>query len=145
MKDAKEISANAEISERYRGLPEDELSRHIINAAIETHRTLGGPGLLESIYEEALVWELGERSLEVERQKLMPITYKGTILAEPLRLDVVVNNLVIVECKATANYHPIFEAQALTYLRITGLRLALVINFGEKFVKNGIHRVVNGL
>ena len=145
MKDAKEISANAEISERYRGLPEDELSRHVINAAIETHRTLGGPGLLESIYEEALVWELGERGLEVERQKLMPITYKGTILAEPLRLDVVVNNLVIVECKATANYHPIFEAQALTYLRITGLRLALVINFGEKFVKNGIHRVVNGL
>lgn len=145
MKDAKEISANAEISERSGNSPEDDLSRLIINAAIETHRTLGGPGLLESIYEEALVWELSERGLKVERQKQMPIVYKGTVLAEPLRLDVVVNNLVIVECKATANYHPIFEAQALTYLRITGLHLALVINFGEKFVKNGIHRVVNGL
>lgn len=145
MKDAKEISANAEIPERDQGLSEDGLSRHIINAAIEAHRTLGGPGLLESIYEEALLWELRGRGLEVERQKLMPITYKGTVLAEPLRLDVVVNNLVIVECKATTSYHPIFEAQALTYLRITGLRLVLVINFGERFVKNGIHRVVNGL
>ncbi len=126
-------------------MTEDELSRQIIAAAIEVHRTLGGPGLLESVYEEALVWELSERQLSVERQKALPITYKGITLAEPLRLDVVVNNLVIVECKATANYHPIFEAQALTYLRITGLKLALVINFGEKYVKQGIRRVVNNL
>ena len=124
---------------------EDALSNEIIRAAIEVHRTLGGPGLLESVYEEALVWELKDSGLEVERQKQLPITYKGTVLAEPLRLDVVVNNLVIVECKAVVNYHPIFEAQALTYLRITGLKLALVINFGEKMLKNGIHRVVNNL
>jgi GxxExxY protein len=75
----------------------------------------------------------------------MPIIYKGVILANPLRLDVVVNNLVIVECKAVPTYNTIFEAQALTYLRITGLKLALVINFGERIVKNGIHRVVNNL
>lgn len=124
---------------------EDALSNEIIKAAIEVHRTLGGPGLLESVYEEALVWELKDSGLEVERQKQLPITYKGIVLTEPLRLDVVVNNLVIVECKATVNYHPIFEAQALTYLRITGLKLALVINFGEKMLKNGIHRVVNNL
>jgi len=126
-------------------LNEDELSRQIIKAAIEVHRTLGGPGLLESVYEEGLVWELRESGLIVERQKPLPITYKGVMLAEPLRIDVVVNDLVIVECKATLNYVPIFEAQALTYLRITGLKLALVINFGEKYVRNGIRRVVNQL
>ncbi|MCC6805356.1 MAG: GxxExxY protein [Anaerolineae bacterium] len=126
-------------------MSEDALSNEIIKAAIEVHRTLGGPGLLESVYEEALVWELKDSRLEVERQKQLPIVYKGIVLAEPLRLDIVVNNLVIVECKAVVNYHPIFEAQALTYLRITGLRLALVINFGEKMLKNGIHRVVNKL
>ena len=98
-------------------MTEDELSHHIVTAAIEVHRTLGGPGLLESVYEEALVWELKESGLIVERQKQLPITYKGVVLADPLRLDVVVNYLVIVECKAVVTYHPIFEAQALTYLR----------------------------
>jgi GxxExxY protein len=126
-------------------LNEDELSGHIITAAIEVHRTLGGPGLLESVYEEALIWELRQGWFAVERQKELPIAYKGIVLAQPLRLDVVVNNRVIVECKATSTYHPIFEAQALTYLKITDLRLALVINFGEKILKNGIHRVVNNL
>ena len=126
-------------------MTEDQLSSHIISAAIEVHRTLGGPGLLESVYEEALVWELRERGFEVERQKQLPIIYKETLLADPLRLDVVVENQVIVECKAVVTYHSIYEAQALTYLRITNLKLALVINFGEKLLKNGIHRVVNNL
>jgi GxxExxY protein len=126
-------------------LTEDQLSSHIISAAIEVHRTLGGPGLLESVYEEALVWELRERGFEVERQKQLPIIYKDTLLADPLRLDVVVENRVIVECKAVVTYHSIYEAQALTYLRLTNMKLALVINFGEKYVKNGIHRVVNSL
>lgn len=124
---------------------ENELSYHIISAAIEVHRELGGPGLLESVYEEALVWELQQRGFDVERQKTLPIRYKRIQLATPLRIDVVVNDLVIVECKAVADYNTIFEAQALTYLRLTGLKLALVINFGAKFVKNGVHRVVNGL
>jgi GxxExxY protein len=124
---------------------EDEISHEIIGAAIEVHRTLGGPGLLESVYEEALVWELQEEGLKVERQKRLPISYKGICLADPLCLDVLVEESVIIECKATIHYHSIFEAQALTYLRITGLKLALVINFGEKVVKNGIHRVVNNL
>jgi GxxExxY protein len=126
-------------------MTEDEISFHIVSAAIEVHRTLGGPGLLETVYEEALVWELSQRGLNVERQKTLPIDYKGIVLATPLKIDVLVNNLVIVECKATVEYNPIFEAQALTYLRLTGLKLALVINFGTKYVKNGIKRVVNGL
>ncbi len=124
---------------------ENEISRIVVQAAIEVHRTLGGPGLLESVYEEALAWELQARDLTIERQKAVPIQYKGQTLAMPLRLDLLVNNLVIVECKAMAEYNAICEVQALTYLRLTGLKLALVINFGERLVKNGIHRVVNGL
>ena len=90
-------------------MDENELSHQIIKAAIEVHRTLGGPGLLESVYEEALVWELKDSGLEVERQKQLPIEYKGFVLADPLRLDVIVNNLVIVECKAAATYHPFLK------------------------------------
>lgn len=123
--------------------PEDLLSYQIIGAAIEVHKTLGGPGLLESVYEEALAWELQNSGLDVKRQVTVPISYKGNQLATPLRIDMLVENLVIVENKATANYNPIFEAQTLTYLRLMNLRLGLVINFGEKYVKNGIHRVPN--
>ena len=122
---------------------DNEISGQIVDAAIEVHRRLGGPGLLESVYEEALVWELQQRGFEVERQKPVPIVYKGNTLATPLRLDILVDGLVMVECKATTNYNPIFEAQLLTYLRLTGLRVGLVINFGEKLVKQGIHRVFN--
>jgi len=124
---------------------ENEISRVIVDAAIEVHRTLGGPGLLESVYEEALAWELQARGLSVVRQKHVPIMYKGHTLASPLRLDLLVGDKVIVECKATTDYHPIFEVQTLTYLRLSGCKLGLVINFGEKLVKDGIHRVVNGL
>jgi GxxExxY protein len=124
---------------------ENALSKIIVDAAIEVHRTLGGPGLLESVYEEALAWELTHRGLTIERQKQVPIVYKGHTLATPLRLDLLVNGLVIVECKATTQYNPIFEVQLLTYLRLTGLKLGLVINFGERLVKDGIHRVVNNL
>jgi GxxExxY protein len=126
-------------------MDENQISRHIVTAAIEVHRTLGGPGLLESVYEEALVWELREREFSVERQKTLPIKYKGNMLGEPLKLDVLVENCVIVECKAVAQYNKVFEAQALTYLCLSRLKLALVINFGEIKVANGIHRVVNGL
>jgi GxxExxY protein len=124
---------------------ENSISQGIVDCAIEIHRTLGGPGLLESVYEEALVWELQQRGLSVERQVSVPISYKGHLLASPLRIDLIVGGLVLVECKAAVQYNTIFEAQLLTYLRLTGMKLGLVINFGEQFVKNGIHRVVNGL
>ena len=126
-------------------MTENQISREIVLSAIEVHRTLGGPGLLESVYEEALVWELKQRGLNVQRQMMVPIHYKGVSLSSPLRLDLLVHDKVIVECKALVKYNKIFEAQTLTYLRITGLKLGLVINFGETLVKDGIHRVVNGL
>ena len=124
---------------------ENELSKIIVDSAIEVHRTLGGPGLLESVYEEALAWELCSRGLNIERQKEVLISYKGNLLASPLRLDLLVEKLVILEVKAVVLYNRIFEAQALTYLRLLNLKLALVINFGDAKVGNGIRRVVNGL
>jgi len=124
---------------------ENEISKIIVECAIEVHRTIGGPGLVESVYEEAMAWELTQRGLDVQRQRPVPITYKGQILGTPLRLDVMVNGKVLIDGKATLEYNPIFEAQMLTYLRMTGLKLGLVINFGERYVANGIHRVVNGL
>lgn len=126
-------------------MSENEISQVIVGAAIEVHRELGGPGLLESVYEEALVEELMQRRLAMERQLQVPIRYKGKQLATPLRLDLKINGLVLIDNKAVTEWNPIFEAQMLTYLRLTGLKLGLVINFGEKYVKNGIHRVVNGL
>lgn len=126
-------------------LTENQISRIIYEKSIEAHRTLGGPGLLESVYEEALAWELTQAGLTVQRQVPVPICYKGNLLASPLRVDLIVGDKVIVECKAVAQYNPLFAAQTLTYLRLTGLKLGLVINFGEELVKKGIHRVVNGL
>ena len=126
-------------------MDENEISKYIVDASIEAHRTLGGPGLLESVYQEALAWELYQCGLHVEREKPVAIIYKEQHLGSSLRLDLLVNQKVIIECKATINYNPIFETQVLTYLRLTKLKLGMVINFGEKLVKNGIHRVVNGL
>jgi GxxExxY protein len=126
-------------------MDENEISKIIVDAAIEVHKTLGGPGLLESVYEEALSWELIERGVGVQRQLNIPIRYKNMVLLNPLRIDLLVEKKVVIECKATTQYNIIFESQVLTYLRLTNLRLGLVINFGESIVKNGIHRVVNGL
>ena len=124
---------------------ENELSKIIVDAAIEVHRTLGGPGLLESIYRDAMGIEIGKRGVDVEQEKAVPVVYKGVTLREPLKLDLLAGRLVIVECKATTTPHPVFEAQLLTYLRLTNLKLGLLINFGHRYVKNGIVRVVNGL
>ena len=126
-------------------MTENEIAKIIVDAAIEVHRELGGPGLLEDVYEEALAEELRLRGLLVERQLPVRISYKGRILSKPLRLDMKVEKFVLVDNKAVTEWNPIFEAQMLTYLRLTGLKLGLVINFGERFVKNGVHRVVNGL
>ena len=126
-------------------MTENEISKVIVEAAIEVHRELGGPGLLESVYEEAMVEELTRRGMSVERQVQVPVVFKGKQLGTPLRLDLKVNGLVLVDNKAVTEWNPIFAAQMLTYLRLTKLKLGLIVNFGEQYVKNGIHRVVNGL
>ena len=124
---------------------ENDLSHAIIGAAIEVHRELGGPGLLESIYEEAFAFELAQSGFKVERQVEVPVVYKGKTLSKSFRIDLLVNDLVIIECKATEEDHELYRSQCLTYLKLTGKRLGLVINFGQKLLKNGSHRVVNQL
>jgi GxxExxY protein len=124
---------------------ENEISKVVVDCAVEVHRTLGGPGLLESVYEEALAFELQANGLQVERQVPQPIRYKGRTLGHPLRLDLRVEGLVLIDAKATTEFNEVFLAQMLTYLRLGDLKLGLVVNFGERFVRNGIHRVVNGL
>jgi GxxExxY protein len=126
-------------------MTENQISKVVVDAAVEVHRELGGPGLIEDVYEEALAEELRLRGLLVERQVAVRILYKGRVLQKPLRLDLKVEKLVLVDNKAVIEWHPIFQAQMLTYLRLTKLRLGLVINFGEQYVKDGIRRVVNGL
>ena len=126
-------------------MDENEISKVIVESAIEVHKTLGGPGLLESIYRDALAFEIKGRGVVVETEKPVAVKYKGEMISAPLKLDLLAGGLVIVECKAVLTYNPIFESQTLTYLRLTGLKLGMVINFGQRLVKHGIHRVVNGL
>jgi GxxExxY protein len=121
----------------------NEITGRIIGAAIETHRFLGGPGLLEKVYEEAFAIELTLCGFQVQRQIYAPILYKGQKLEAPLIIDLLIDQEIIIECKATEKYNTIYETQLLTYLRVTEKPLGLVINFGEKYVRDGIHRVVN--
>jgi len=122
----------------------NEITEKIIQAATEVHKTLGGPGLLESVCEEALVFELKSMGLTVQRQVTLPICYKGNFLGTPLRMDLLVENQVILECKAVSENNPLFEAQLLTYLRLSKKTVGLVLNFGRQYLKDGICRVVNG-
>ena len=120
----------------------DELSNLIIGAAIEVHRILG-PGLLESTYEQCLCHELTLKNISFERQKPLPVTYKGICLNCGYRLDILVEKLVIVELKTVEHIEPIHEAQLLTYLKLSDLWLGLLVNFNVPVLKDGIRRIVN--
>lgn len=119
----------------------NELTYEIIGAAIEVHRTLG-PGLLESSYRECLCRELSLRNIEFQRERGLPVRYKGIQLACGYRLDVLVADLVVVEIKAVEALGPIHDAQLLTYLRLRGWKLGLLINFDVVVLKDGIRRRV---
>jgi GxxExxY protein len=123
---------------------ENALSHEVIGAAIEVHRVLG-PGLLEFIYEEALVIELEDRGLDVVRQAEVIVSYKGRRLENKLRLDVLVNRILIVEIKAIEHILPVHEAQLLSYLRLSEKKLGLLINFNTVVLRSSIRRVVNNL
>ena len=120
----------------------DSITRRIIGAAIEVHKHLG-PGLLESAYESCLAFELSERGLAIERQKPLPIKYKNVLFDCGYKLDLVVEDSVIVELKAIEQLLPIHEAQLLSYLRISGKSTGLLINFHVRVLKNGLKRIVN--
>ncbi len=125
-------------------MDENTLSNRVIGAAIEVHRILG-PGLLESVYELALERELALQGMMAHRQRPVSLEYKGVSLGDGFRLDILVNDLLLAEIKAVEQVLPLHEAQLLTYLRLTGKKLGLLINFNTRTLKDGIKRVVNGL
>lgn len=126
-------------------ITENQLSEQVLDAAIEVHRTLGGPGLLESLYEDALFHELRLRNIPALSQVQIPVTYKNFKLRDSMRLDILVDRKIIIEVKATETMLAVHKAQVLTYLRLTNLRLGLVINFGQARLIDGWGRVVNDL
>ena len=123
---------------------ENELSFQIIGAAIELHKNIG-PGLLESAYENALAYDLKEKGFKVEQQKSSPFIYKEVKQDVGYRVDLLIEKKVIIEVKSIESLAPVHFAQTLTYLRLSGLKLALLINFNNAILKGNIHRVVNGL
>ncbi len=124
-------------------MDENEISQIVLDSAIMVHKALGGPGLLESVYQDSLVYELRTRGLHVEKEVLVPVKYKGVVVGDPLRIDILVEGKVIIECKATEKDNPIFAVQILTYLRLLNLHLGLLINFGKETLIAGYKRVVN--
>jgi GxxExxY protein len=120
---------------------EREVTGLIIGASIEVHRHFRA-GLLESTYEECLSLECAERNLKVERQKPQPVFYKGLKLSTGYRVDLIINELILVELKTVDKFHPIHTAQVLTYLSLTGLRVGLLLNFNTLLMRDGIKRVV---
>jgi GxxExxY protein len=122
---------------------ENEIARKVLDAAFVVHTKLG-PGLLESVYEVVLAHELRKTGVLVERQKPMPITYDGILFEEGYRADLLVAAKVIVELKSVAALSAVHAKQVLTQLRLSGLKLGLLINFGESHLKNGIKRIING-
>ena len=132
----------AESAEMTKGESLNRITESVIGAAIEVHRALG-PGLLESAYEACLSFELVQHGLKVEQQKPLPVIYQEVKLDCGYRLDLLVEELVIVEVKAVDRLAPIHQAQLLSYLRLSGCKVGLLMNFNVKVMKDGIRRVVN--
>ncbi|MCD4790881.1 MAG: GxxExxY protein [Bacteroidales bacterium] len=123
---------------------ENEIARIVVDICFQIHKKLG-PGLLESVYEEILCYELRKRGLSYSRQKPIPVIWDEVKLEIGFRSDVIVENKVIVELKSVENITPVFPKIVLTYLRLTGLKLGLLVNFNVALIKDGIKRIVNGL
>lgn len=125
-------------------MTENEISYKIIGAALEIHKNIG-PGLLESAYENALAFDLREMGFDVNQQVAMPFIYKDIQLEVGYRIDLTVNNKVLIEIKSVENMAPVHFAQTLTYLKLSGMKLGLLVNFNTNVLKEGIHRIVNNL
>ena len=125
-------------------MTENEIAKRVMDAAFLVHRGLG-PGLLENVYEVVLARKLSEAGMAVERQVPVPICFEGISFSEGFRADLIVGQKIIIELKSVERLQPVHSKQLLTYLRLTGLRLGLLINFGENLLKDGFKRVVNGL
>ncbi len=119
----------------------EQVASAVIDAAFKVHRTLG-PGLLESVYEACLCYELARARMPFQRQVALPVVYEGLRLDAGLRIDLLVDELVVVELKAVEQLVPLFEAQLLTYLKLTNKRVGLLINFNTSLLKDGLKRIV---
>lgn len=122
---------------------ENELSNRVIGVAIDVHRALG-PGLLESAYEECLFYKIIQSGLRAEKQKAMPLIFEEVHLEFGYRIDILVENSLVIEVKSCEALHPIFLTQTLTYLKLGGYKLGLLINFNVEVLKYGIKRIING-
>jgi GxxExxY protein len=125
-------------------MSENEISHKIIGACIEIHKTIG-PGLLESAYETALEYELQLLGLKVTRQQSLPYTYKGILMDNVYKADLIVNDKVLIELKSVLDLAPVFYAQTLTYIKAANFKLGLLINFNSVKLIDGVHRIVNNL
>lgn len=125
-------------------MTENEISKIIVNTAYQIHYQLG-PGLLESVYEEIMYFELSKQGLSVQRQKAIPVIWNGLNMEIGFRADLIVENKVIIELKSVESLAPVHSKQLLTYLKLTGLKLGLLINFNENLIKDAIHRIANNL
>ena len=123
-------------------MTDNELTYQIRGAIFEVYNNLG-PGLLESVYEEAMVFEMQQRGLKVERQKEVSINYKGNILNSPLRLDLLVENRIVIELKSVEEMRPVYWKQTLTYLRLLNLHIGILVNFSSDSIKDDIYRIAN--
>jgi GxxExxY protein len=139
-----ESLASSRLSVRNQGMSENEMAKHIVDAAFKIHTSLG-PGLLESVYEAVLAYELEKRGFHVLRQQPVPVVWETVHLEEGFRADLIVGGKVIVELKSVENIAPVHKKKLLTYLRLADKRLGLLINFGVALIKEGIFRVVNRL
>jgi GxxExxY protein len=125
-------------------VPDVHLTHGVIGAALRVHRELG-PGLLESIYESCLFGELIEAGILARRQVELPVEFRGRLLPESFRLDLLIEDRLIVEVKAVERIHAVHRAQLLTYLKLSGLRLGLLINFNVEMLRNGVHRIIRSV
>jgi len=125
-------------------MTENEISKVVVRSAVNIHRLLG-PGLLESVYQRILAFELRKAGLRVETETPVPVQWDGHIIDESFRADIIVNDTVLLELKSLEKLQPVHKKQVLTYLKLSDIKLGMLLNFGAEVMKDGIHRIVNGL
>ena len=129
---------------RNKNMTENEISKIVVNTSFQIHKEIG-PGLFESVYEAILFYELTQQGLKVSKQQAIPVIWKEIKMDQGFRADLIVENKVLIEIKSVESIAPVHQKQVLTYLKLTGLKLGLLINFNEALIKNGITRIVNNL
>ncbi len=125
-------------------MKENEIAKIAVDVAFQLHSTLG-PGLLESVYQELYVYKLRERGLSVETEVVLPVIYEGKQFSSSFRIDILIEKKLVIELKSVETVLPVHKKQLLTYLRLSNLKLGLLINFGTAYIKDGIERIINGV